>query len=52
MPYSGIPTFFRTDFAEDWEKVDIGLIGVATDAGLSHRSGAHYGAQAVRANPD
>ncbi len=49
MPHAGLSTFFRADFTEDWEKVDIGLIGVPTDAGLSHRSGARYGPQSVRA---
>jgi len=49
MPFIGIPTFFRTDHVKDWQNVDIGLIGVATDAGLSHRPGARYGPQAVRA---
>ncbi len=49
MPFIGITSFFRTDIVKDWEGVDIGLIGVATDAGLSHRPGARYGPQAVRA---
>jgi agmatinase len=49
MPFIGIPSFFRTEHVKDWQGVDIGLIGVATDAGLSHRPGARYGPQAVRA---
>lgn len=49
MPFIGIPSFFRTDISHDWQGVDIGLIGVPTDAGLSHRPGARYGPQAVRA---
>jgi len=49
MPFMGISSFFRTNLATDWRAVDIGLIGVATDAGLSHRPGARYGPQAVRA---
>lgn len=49
LPFIGISSFFRTDLATDWSGVDIGLIGVATDAGLSHRPGARYGPQAVRA---
>lgn len=48
MPFIGIPSFFRTDIADNWDGIDIGLIGVATDAGLSHRPGARYGPQAVR----
>ena len=49
MPFIGIPSFFRTDISHDWMGVDIGLIGVPTDAGLSHRPGARYAPQAVRA---
>lgn len=48
MPFIGIPSFFRTNIAKTWENIDIGLIGVATDAGLSHRPGARYGPQSVR----
>lgn len=48
MPFIGIQSFFRSDIVKSWEGVDIGLIGVATDAGLSHRPGARYGPQAVR----
>jgi len=49
MPFIGIPSFFRTDLVKTFENIDIGLVGVATDAGLSHRPGARYGPQAVRA---
>ena len=48
MPFIGIPSFFRADIVKEWQDTDIGLIGVATDAGLSHRTGARYGPQAVR----
>ncbi|SIO25675.1 agmatinase/guanidinopropionase [Singulisphaera sp. GP187] len=49
MPFSGPTSFFRTDVVDSLEGVDIALIGVPTDAGLSHRPGARYGPQAVRA---
>lgn len=49
MPFIGVTSFFRSDIVRDWAGVEIGLIGVATDAGLSHRPGARYGPQAVRA---
>lgn len=49
MPFIGIPSFFRTEIVKEWQGVGIGLVGVATDAGLSHRPGARYGPQAVRA---
>lgn len=48
FPQSGIPTFFRADLIADPAEVDIGLIGLPTDAGLSHRPGARYGPRAMR----
>ncbi|HWL53047.1 MAG TPA: agmatinase [Chthoniobacteraceae bacterium] len=48
MPFIGIPSFFRTNVVKTLEGIDIGLVGVATDAGLSHRPGARYGPQAIR----
>jgi len=49
MPFIGITSFFRANLVQSWENLDIGLIGVPTDAALSHRPGARYGPQAVRA---
>jgi guanidinopropionase len=49
LPFAGPPSFFRTNLVEDWSTVDIALIGVPTDAGLSHRTGARFGPQAMRA---
>jgi guanidinopropionase len=49
MPFSGTPSFFRTDLCDRWQQIDIALIGVPSDAGLSHRPGARYGPQAMRA---
>jgi len=49
MPFVGIPSFFRTDMETEWDKLDLALVGVPSDAGLSHRPGARYGPQAVRA---
>ncbi|MDR3620980.1 MAG: agmatinase [Paludisphaera borealis] len=49
MPFSGIPSFFRTNLCDDWREIDIALVGVPSDAGLSHRPGARYGPQAMRA---
>lgn len=48
FPQSGIPTFFRADLIADPAEVEIGLIGLPTDAGLSHRPGARYGPRALR----
>lgn len=46
--YTGISTFFRAPFAENLAEVDIGLIGVPFDGGVTNRSGARHGPRAVR----
>lgn len=49
MPFVGVGSFLRTNICDRWEELDIALVGVPSDAGLSHRPGARYGPQAVRA---
>ncbi len=46
--YTGIPTFFRTPHTEALDEVDIGVIGVPFDGGVTHRTGARHGPRAVR----
>jgi guanidinopropionase len=46
--YTGIPTFLRAPYAEDWTGIDIGLIGVPFDGGVTNRTGARHGPRAVR----
>ena len=46
--YTGIPTFFRVPHTEALDEVDIGIIGVPFDGGVTHRSGARHGPRAVR----
>ncbi len=46
--YSGIASFFRTPHTEHLDEVDIGLIGVPYDGGVTNRSGARHGPRAVR----
>ena len=46
--YTGIPTFMRAPFAEDWSAVDIGMIGVPYDGGVTNRPGARHGPREVR----
>jgi guanidinopropionase len=46
--YTGIPSFFRTPHTEALEEVDIGVIGVPFDGGVTHRTGARHGPRAVR----
>ncbi len=46
--HTGIPTFFRTPHTEALDQVDIGVIGVPFDGGVTHRSGARHGPRSVR----
>ena len=47
-PFGGIATFFRTDFNESFEDLDIALIGLPFDLGTSNRPGARFGPTQVR----
>lgn len=46
--YTGIPSFFRAPHTEALDEVDIGVIGVPFDGGVTHRTGARHGPRAVR----
>jgi guanidinopropionase len=46
--YSGIPTFFRTKFCDDWKQLDLALVGLPSDAGVTQRPGARHGPREVR----
>ena len=46
--YVGVPTFFRSPLRESLEEVDIGLIGVPFDGGVTSRPGARHGPREVR----
>lgn len=49
MPrYAGLTTFGRLPRAEDVEHVDVGVLGVPFDSGVSYRPGARFGPSAVR----
>lgn len=45
---TGIASFFRTPISEGFDGVDIGIIGVPFDGGVTHRSGARHGPRGVR----
>lgn len=45
--YTGIATFLRTEYTEDFAATDIGIIGVPFDGGVTNRSGARHGPRAV-----
>jgi len=46
--YVGIPTFFRAPWKEDLQDVDIGIIGVPFDGGVTNRPGSRHGPREVR----
>lgn len=46
--YTGVATFFRTPLRDDPAGVDIGVIGVPFDGGVTNRTGARHGPRAVR----
>ncbi len=46
--YTGIPTFMRAPHSDDWDGVDIGLIGVPFDGGVTNRPGARHGPREIR----
>lgn len=46
--YTGLPTFMRAPYREDFAGVDIGLIGVPFDGGVTNRPGARHGPREVR----
>lgn len=46
--YTGIPTFMRAPQNETWDDVDIGLVGVPFDGGVTNRTGARHGPREIR----
>jgi guanidinopropionase len=46
--YTGIATFFRAPASQETNDVDIGVIGVPFDGGVTNRSGTRHGPRAVR----
>ena len=48
LPYSGIPTFLGLPAAPSAQGLDIALVGVPMDLGVSNRPGARFGPRAVR----
>jgi len=47
-PYAGIPTFLDLPHQEEFENLDVAIIGVPMDLGVTNRSGARFGPRAVR----
>ena len=48
LPYAGIPTFLGLPQAASAAGLDIAVVGVPMDLGVSNRSGARFGPRAVR----
>jgi len=48
LPYGGISTLLDAKFSDVTEGVDIGLVGVPMDLGVTNRTGARFGPRAVR----
>jgi guanidinopropionase len=46
--FTGVPTFFRLPYTEDLAGLDIGIIGVPYDGGVTNRPGARHGPREVR----
>jgi guanidinopropionase len=46
--FTGIATFMRAPLANSFEGIDIGLIGVPTDLGVTNRPGARHGPREIR----
>jgi len=46
--YTEVPTFMRTPLASDLEQVDIALVGVPFDTGVTNRTGARHGPREIR----
>ena len=47
-PYSGVSTFLDMPFNPDLDGLDVALIGIPMDLGVTNRSGARFGPRAVR----
>ena len=47
-PYSGIPTFLGLPAAASAAGLDVAVVGLPTDLGVTNRSGARFGPRAVR----
>jgi guanidinopropionase len=48
LPYSGVPTFLGLPYAPTTAGLDIAVVGVPMDLGVSNRAGARFGPRAVR----
>ena len=48
LPYAGPLGFMRRKISRDLENVQVGVLGVPLDIGVSNRPGARFGPRAIR----
>lgn len=48
LPFSGVSTFLDAPLSESFDDLDVALIGVPMDLGVSNRTGARFGPRALR----
>ncbi len=48
MPYAGMPTLLDAPHAEKFDGLDVALVGVPMDLGVTNRPGARFGPRALR----
>ena len=48
LPYAGVPTFLGLPVASGIDGLDVAVVGVPMDLGVSNRPGARFGPRAVR----
>jgi len=48
QPFMGIPTFMRLPASRDLEDIDVAIMGVPFDSGVSNRSGTRFGPRKIR----
>ena len=46
--YTGLPTFMRSPYQEDLKDLDIALVGIPFDGGVTNRTGARHGPREIR----
>lgn len=48
IPYQGLPTFWRSEYTQDLEGVELAVYGVPFDVEIFNRPGTRYGPRAIR----
>lgn len=48
QPFMGIPSFMRLPATRDLQNVDVAILGVPFDSGVSYRSGTRFGPRKIR----